>query len=794
MLSTPEFFVAYIMMALFAVKFEIFPSLALVDDDAPLGEKLHASVLPVMTLAFVTIPPVMRIIRAALISSLNSDYVEMAVLKGISPLRIMSYHVLPNNIGAICNALALGMANLIAGIIIVEVVFVYPGMGSLLLGSIYYQDVPLILVCGTILASIYIVLLMLADLVAIASNPKLISKTRMNLLHPGHVIAVIKYTPLAIVIGLVIYLVQILPKYEPEGEIEFVMDSTMPDPATARSFATVDELFNRDFQGVGAVHNARFMPRGTAGPAHAGFQGTIAVDPLRLLGRRAGGQPRYGFGEFPAVDIKFVTAGNQLVPLSVNFLPLTDKVGQTDSNWALLVGPGKTWAEAGDGSYSRASFPFTLVGRRGGDSHAGIAMFVYDNDSVSNLRFQITQETSLNQKFTSWGQLNITYSSAIPQDSDAVVKAFHRYQESRMPRQPWDSLFEQIDRELLGFFNGDRGQGNVTSSGMIIDGVIYQQPCKTRFGDFPYCEEMRHGVFSITKSMGAAVSMARLVQKFGKQVLDQRTLDYVDIHASHDGWDNVTFEHALNMATGIGDIFPERVDFYVDGDESEAAYRVFRAETTEDKIREVGRYRNYPWSPGEVLRYRSTDTFILSVAMDRFLKTREGPDAMLWEMMNREVYQQIGIRYLPSMHTEDPDPLNQVPDLGYQLFPTVDDIARIVALLRNGGKHNEAQLLDHDLVTRMLNPGANSGLPSGWYYREGGEARYALGYWLIPHRGIDGCEVTIPAMVGAGGNNVIPMDNGITAFRFADRYEDNPGTYDSYHMRKISDRIKSVCR
>ena len=180
--------------------------------------------------------------------------------------------------------------------------------------------------------------------------------------------------------------------------------------------------------------------------------------------------------------------------------------------------------------------------------------------------------------------------------------------------------------------------------------------------------------------------------------------------------------------------------------------------------------------------------------MDRFLKSREGPDAMLWEMMNREVYQQIGIRYLPSMHTEGPDPLNRVPSLGYQLFPTVDDIARIVALLRKGGKHNETQLLDHDLVTRMLNPGANSGLPSGWVYREGGEARYALGYWLIPHRGIDGCEVTIPAMVGAGGNYVIPMSNGITAFRFADRYEDNPGTYDSYHMRKISDRIKSVCR
>ena len=177
MLSTPEFFVGYAMMAIFAVKLEILPSLALVPDSAPLLVKLNASVLPVLTLSFAAIPPVMRIIRAALINTLNSEYIEMATLKGVSPLRILLFHALPNNIGAIANAVALGFAHLIAGIVIVEVVFVYPGMGSLFLGSIWSQDVPMILACGTILAGTYTILVMLADVIAIASNPKLISKT-----------------------------------------------------------------------------------------------------------------------------------------------------------------------------------------------------------------------------------------------------------------------------------------------------------------------------------------------------------------------------------------------------------------------------------------------------------------------------------------------------------------------------------------------------------------------------------------------------------------------------------------
>jgi peptide/nickel transport system permease protein len=788
MLSTPEFLVGYIMVGLFAVKISIFPSLALVADDAPLGEKLYASVLPILTLAFVTVPPVMRIIRSALINSLNSEYVEMAILKGISPLRIMSYHVLPNNIGAIANAAALGMANLIAGIIIVEVVFVYPGMGSLLLGSIYSQDVPMILACATILASVYIILLMIADIVSIASNPRLTSKTQMHILHPGQVVKSLKYAPVVMVLGMAAYVYQYIPDEEPVFETDIKLGKSIPVSGSDRIYALADELLENDLITAEAVNNLRFMPRGiTSNPIHE-FNGALSIEKTRLLGRRAGGKPRYGFGNFPAVDLEFISDGDVLIPVARDFL-------KSDENgWAMLVGEGRIWSERNDRGYSRASFPFTLVGRKGGDSHAGIGMFVFDKNKTSNLRFQIVQETSLSNKFTAWGQANVTYNSTIAQNKgDLLVEARH-YRNLKTKRSPWQQLESKYGKELMQYFDGERFQRNVTSSGMIIDGVIYQRPCQTRFGDFPYCEEMRHSVFSVTKSMGAGVAMAYLMGLYGTDVMDEKILDYLPISANHQGWKNVRFQDALNMATGIGDIVPEKVDFYVDSDKGDDSKRMFGAHTLREIFSAVNQFKNYPWSPGEVLRYRTVDTFILTIAMDRYLKSKQGPEAMLWETLNREVFQPIGIRYLPTIHSYDRNPYNRIPHLGYQLFPTMDDVAKVVQLLRNFGEHQGKQLLDRDIVRRMIEPTATTGLRSGWYYRRGGEARYNLSYWLIPYFAIEGCSSIIPAMVGVGGNYVIVMPNGITTVRFADRYEDNPGTYDTYHMRRISDHIKSVCQ
>ena len=144
---------------------------------------------------------------------------------------------------------------------------------------------------------------------------------------------------------------------------------------------------------------------------------------------------------------------------------------------------------------------------------------------------------------------------------------------------------------------------------------------------------MRHGVFSVTKSMGAAVALLRLAQKYGDAILDEKITDHVTLPASHDGWKAVTFADALDMATAIGDEAPERQPLVASPDENKPKMMSWlRARTARDKLDGAAAYGQYPWKPGEVLRYNSTQTFVLAAAMDAFLKRRAGPGAHLWDL------------------------------------------------------------------------------------------------------------------------------------------------------------------
>jgi len=173
-ISFPEFFVAYILILLFAVKTGWFPGISNVSKDLPLGDKLFRTLLPAATLTLVVVAHMMRMTRAAIINLLSSDYIEMAHLKGIRPMRVIFYHALPNAWGPIVNVIALNLAYLVVGVVIVEVVFVYPGLGQLLVDSVSKRDVPVVQACSMIFAGVYILLNLLADIVSIVTNPRLL--------------------------------------------------------------------------------------------------------------------------------------------------------------------------------------------------------------------------------------------------------------------------------------------------------------------------------------------------------------------------------------------------------------------------------------------------------------------------------------------------------------------------------------------------------------------------------------------------------------------------------------------
>jgi len=172
-ISFPEFFVAYILIALLSVQIVIFPSISNINAQMSLWEKLDAIVLPCLTLTLVVVAHMMRQTRAAIINILASPFIEMARLKGIKRLRVIVLHAFPNALSPVINVVAINLAYLIVGVVIVEVVFVYPGLGQLLVDSVSKRDIPVVQASGLVFAATYVGLNLLADVLSILSNPRL---------------------------------------------------------------------------------------------------------------------------------------------------------------------------------------------------------------------------------------------------------------------------------------------------------------------------------------------------------------------------------------------------------------------------------------------------------------------------------------------------------------------------------------------------------------------------------------------------------------------------------------------
>lgn len=173
-ISFPEFFVAYILILLLGTLWPIFPSLANVQDGMPFWERVYAAFLPALTLTLVIVAHMMRMTRAAIINLLASPYIEMARLKGEPPLQVILKHALPNAWAPIAAVIAFNLAYLVVGVVVVEVVFVYPGVGQLMVDAVSSRDIPVVQACALIFAATYVLLNLTADIIGIITNPRLL--------------------------------------------------------------------------------------------------------------------------------------------------------------------------------------------------------------------------------------------------------------------------------------------------------------------------------------------------------------------------------------------------------------------------------------------------------------------------------------------------------------------------------------------------------------------------------------------------------------------------------------------
>jgi peptide/nickel transport system permease protein len=172
-LSLPEFVLGTLLIFGFAVQLSVAPALSIVNPGDGLFTRLHATVLPAVTLMVAMAVYAIRMLRDNLIDVLDSEYVRMATLKGVPRWRVVARHALPNALGPALNVTALNLTYLIGGVVVVESVFSYPGLGKMLVDSISVRDVPVVEATALLASAVYIIANLVADVLGMMLNPRL---------------------------------------------------------------------------------------------------------------------------------------------------------------------------------------------------------------------------------------------------------------------------------------------------------------------------------------------------------------------------------------------------------------------------------------------------------------------------------------------------------------------------------------------------------------------------------------------------------------------------------------------
>ena len=173
LISVPEFFIATLLVLILAIQLNWLPAIAYITEFESVWQLLRSLAMPILTLCIVIAAQIIRMTRATVLNVMSSPYIEMAILKGVNRKRIILRHALFNAIGPIVNIVALNLAYLVSGVVIVETIFAYPGLAKLMIDGVQTRDMPLVQTCAMIFCATYVVLIFIADLSAMLSNPRL---------------------------------------------------------------------------------------------------------------------------------------------------------------------------------------------------------------------------------------------------------------------------------------------------------------------------------------------------------------------------------------------------------------------------------------------------------------------------------------------------------------------------------------------------------------------------------------------------------------------------------------------
>ncbi|MBY7144942.1 beta-lactamase family protein [Virgibacillus sp. NKC19-3] len=548
----------------------------------------------------------------------------------------------------------------------------------------------------------------------------------------------------------------------------------------------------------GLTKNDQFAAPDNAQEPSMEFEGT-----LKLEGTQMGMSPKFSTKNvhgkditfFPDVSLAFMTVDDKyLVPVTQDVIP-NGTLEHTRSYWDIIVQPGRVWREVDqDNGWNRASFPFSLVNRLEGETHIGIAMFLYKEANVSHVRFQIVAQTGpfdVSSYFNAWGVMKATYEPGGIDNVEEHKNVYRRHLESRFPTAPFDALKQKVGGRHLAAFHGARNaeeEKHVLQTGLFYEGVLYRSPCYFAAGPFPYGDDIRYGVWSVTKTAMMNVAMLRLAQKYGCSLLDEKIATYIQIPASQKAWNDVTYLDMANMASGRGATTDDPTCYLCD------YHRWYLAPSKDEKMREA---LDYPrvWEPGTKYNYRDQDAFLLGVALEAYLQHKEGEGATLDQLLKQEVYEPIGIYYAPVNHSIEGDGSSGHPRMDFGYHATLDDLTKIALLYEKRGYWNGNQILHRELVESILPKQdlPTLAIPKG-DKNAFGPQYYAMNWHIESYRSSEGDELYLPNMKGYGGNIVTLMPGGVVGLRMANALTSEDDFDSTVPQAEVGNQLVSFCR
>jgi hypothetical protein len=519
------------------------------------------------------------------------------------------------------------------------------------------------------------------------------------------------------------------------------------------------------------------VPNGARPPSQI-FEGRLELQP----------PPGYGYGkiisttfdsvrtdlywkQLPPFRLEFVQDATHLVPVQQGLI-LTGSPA-----WNLIVGAGSVWDQAGDNGYTRASLPFALIERSQNCVHNGELTFLFSNTqqpSISQVRYQITQETCFYMKVDMWGQVPAHYThEELPQT--ATLKAdFESELAQRVPTKPLSALardFPDAHVDLAAFLRGRQHSEDVTTYGVYIKGIHYASNCPTRYGEYPFCSEMRLPSYSTAKSAFAGVAMMHLGQLFGPEVYADKLTAYLPNVGQDATWNAVSFSNALDMATGHF-LSP---GFERDEDGPEEKFLV--DEDLDAKLKDALLTFPRKVPPGVIWDYQSHNTFLATVAMNKLAKEKLGPGADLFNLVRDDIYKPLYISQGMLSTLRTGNSADGEPEGYFGLFYIKDDVVKIARFLNeSGGVLDGKPVLDPQRLRESLfrDPKAE-GLLTGDPRQLLGTVRYNHAFWARHYTPLEypqlPCDLWVPYMSGYGGISIVMLPNGVVFYIFSDAEE-----------------------